>query len=1152
MATPKLSAFLRVVVLLATLAAASLTLAADAPKPAAKSATKPATKPTADAPKPPLPTPREEAERALKKFVHPANFKVELVAHEPQLQHPVAFSIDEKGRFFISESHRFPNHVRSVFAHLDWLDDDLASTTHSSLTNYVNRRLGTNAPTASSKRVSELIRLLEASGGDGKLDRSSVFAAGFDEPYTGTAEGVLAWNGNVWFTAAPDVWRLKDDNGKGVARQSILHGFGVHLGYAGHELHSLRLGPDGKLYFSMGDRGFHVERDGRVLARADCGGVLRCNLDGSDPELIAWGLRNPMALTFDDRGNLFVCDNNADIGDRSRWLQIIEGADYGWRIGFQYLERAKLPSPWHSERLWHLAWPGQPAWHLPSLGHASAGPSGLTFNPGTGLSSRYDGHFFLADWRAATTGGILAFANRPKGATYEITEPTQLLWEMLVTDVQFGVEGGLYLSDWVQGWGGSGKGRIYRVFEPAVVSSPLVRETKKILGEGMQKRSAAELTTLLAHRDQRVRQNAQFALAEKNDVASLTQSATHGTNLVARLHGIWGLGQIATTNAAASAPLLPLLADNDVEIRTQTARVLGDARAAAAFDGLVKLLQDPSQRAQLFAAQALGKLGRKDAVAPLFAMLAANPGQDAYLRHAGVFALARLQDTNAVLAAASHASAAVRMAALLTLRRWESPAVARFLQDADPLVIAEAAIAINDAPIPDAFPALAALLQNPNLPTLAGKADEPARQALVRRVVNAHFRLGQPANAAAIAAFARHANATPEMRAEAVNALADWLNPPKTDRVIGLFRPVPDRAASAAADALRPALDELLLRSPDAVRIAVTKAVAKFALTNAAPALHQLVADRALAAEVRVAALAALATLKDAKLAAATRVLRDDPNESVRIEATRLLTKLQPNEALPLLLKILRRGTLPERQDALTLLPGAEGKPPPAARLLIEHPLYRLGRATGGSETDRVVTDFLDRLLAGKLEQELNLELLDVANGRQGNPAIKSRLEKYRATLPPNDHLAAWREGFYGGNAAAGKRTFFERIDVACQRCHKINGQGGEGGPDLTGIGSRVTREYLLESIVFPNKQIAKGYENATIVLHDGRNFAGLVQGETADELLLHSPEDGPLKLRKSEIKSRDRTMSGMPEEFSIVLNRQELRNLVEYLAQLK
>ena len=1106
----------------------------------------------AENPKAAPPTPREEAERALKKFVHPAGFKVELIAHEPALKHPVAFSIDEKGRFFISESHRFPNHVLSVFSHLDWLDDDLASTTHSSLTNYVMRRLGTNAPTPASKRVSEIIRLLEDRDGDGKPEHSSVFASGFDEPFTGTAEGVLAWNGNVWFTVAPDVWRLKDQAGKGVERKSLLHGFGVHLGYAGHELHSLRLGPDGKLYFSMGDRGFHVESEGRTLARSDSGGVFRCNLDGSDPELLAWGLRNPMAMAFDDRGNLFVCDNNADIGDRSRWVQIIEGADYGWRIGFQYMERVKLPSPWHAERLWHLAWPGQPAWHLPPLGHASAGPSGMTFNPGTGLASRFDGHFFLADWRAATTGGILAFANRPKGASYEISEPTQLLWEMLVTDVQFGVEGGLYLSDWVQGWGGTGKGRLYRLYETNVVTSPIVQETKRLIGEGMNHRAPAELAGLLAHRDQRVRQNAQFALADKRDLAALAQSATRGTNLVARLHAIWGLGQLATGNPAAQTTLLPLLADGDAEIRTQAARVLGDARAGQAFDGLAKLLTDPSQRVQLFAVQALGKLGRKEAVGPVLSMLAANTNHDAYLRHAGVFALVRLQDTNAVLAAATHASSAVRMAALLTLRRWESPAIARFLNDADPLVITEAAIAINDQPIPAAFPDLAALLSNPNLPTLAGKSDEPARQALVRRVVNAHFRLGQPANAAAIAAFARNANATPEMRAEAINALADWHTPPKTDRVIGLHRPVPERPDAAGANALRPVLDELLLQGPDAVRIAATKAATRFAVTNASPALHRVVADRTLVAEVRVAALASLAAFKDSGLAAATRLLRTDPDEAVRIEAMRLLTTLKPAEALPQILKTLRRGTIAERQDALTLLPVAEGKPQPQPRLLIDHPLYRLNRPAAGGETDRVVTDLLDRLLGGKLEPELNVELIDVANGRKANPAIKDRLEKYRATLPKDDHLAQWREGFYGGNAAAGKRTYYERYDVACQRCHKLNGQGGEGGPDLTGIGSRATREYLLESIVFPNRQIAKGFENATIVLQDGRNFAGIVQSETNNELVLNSPEDGVMKLRKTEIKSRDRTMSGMPEEFSFALSRQELRNLVEFLASLK
>ena len=150
------------------------------------------------------------------------------------------------------------------------------------------------------------------------------------------------------------------------------------------------------------------------------------------------------------------------------------------------------------------------------------------------------------------------------------------------------------------------------------------------------------------------------------------------------------------SSAAAVVQLLPLLGDADAEMRTQAARTLGDARATQAFDGLVKLLRDPSLRVQMFAAQSLGKLARTDAGAPIFAMLAADATRDAYLRHAGVMALARLGDTNAVLTAATNASSAVRMASLLVLRRWEQPAVAQFLADRDPLLVTEAAIAINE------------------------------------------------------------------------------------------------------------------------------------------------------------------------------------------------------------------------------------------------------------------------------------------------------------------------------------------------------------------------------------------------------------------------------------------------------------------------
>ena len=148
--------------------------------------------------------------------------------------------------------------------------------------------------------------------------------------------------------------------------------------------------------------------------------------------------------------------------------------------------------------------------------------------------------------------------------------------------------------------------------------------------------------------------------------------------------------------------------------------------------------------------------------------------------------------------------------------------------------------------------------------------------------------------------------------------------------------------------------------------------------------------------------------------------------------------------------------------------------------------------------------------------------------------------------------MRAWRECLTGGDATEGKKIFLERAEVSCVRCHKINGEGGEVGPDLTGFASRKPRDYILESIVYPNKHLAEGYESVVVALRNGTTYAGTVKRETETELEVNSPEDGLLQIKKSDIKARERGLSAMPEELRQVLTKRDLRDLVEFLATLK
>ena len=191
------------------------------------------------------------------------------------------------------------------------------------------------------------------------------------------------------------------------------------------------------------------------------------------------------------------------------------------------------------------------------------------------------------------------------------------------------------------------------------------------------------------------------------------------------------------------------------------------------------------------------------------------------------------------------------------------------------------------------------------------------------------------------------------------------------------------------------------------------------------------------------------------------------------------------------------------------------------------------------------------RLLAREVPAELQLDVPQAAASRPG-ANLKERVQTFERARPASDDLRAYRECLEGGQAGEGKRIFVERQDVFCLRCHKINGEGGDAGPDLTRIGAQKSREYILESITFPNKQIAAGFESVVLTMKNRNVYAGTLKKETPATLDIISPEDGPMQVKKADLEKRERGQSGMPEELRQVLSKRDLRNLVEYLSGLK
>ena len=292
------------------------------------------------------------------------------------IANPVSFAFDNTGRVFVCETFRQKANkgVEDNRKHGEWLNDDLAATSVADRLAYIKKHRPDQG--AGYAVEQDRIRLIEDRDGDGVADQSTVYADGFRDILTGTGAGVLAHKGNVYYTCIPDLWKLRDTNNDGVAdeREKLSTGYGVKFAFRGHDMHGLVIGPDGRLYWSIGDRGLNVTtKEGKHLYNPDSGAVLRSELDGSNTEIFCTGLRNPQELAFDDYGNLFTVDNNSDSGDKARLYHLVQGGDYGWRMYYQYLPDR---GPWNREKLWGLAADNLSQSVIPPIAHITDGPVG--------------------------------------------------------------------------------------------------------------------------------------------------------------------------------------------------------------------------------------------------------------------------------------------------------------------------------------------------------------------------------------------------------------------------------------------------------------------------------------------------------------------------------------------------------------------------------------------------------------------------------------------------------------------------------------------------------------------------------------------------------------------------------------------------------
>jgi len=1063
---------------------------------------------------------------------------------DPLVADPVSINIDNQGRLYYTRTIRQKDAELDIRFHEEWeipslqminVEDKRAflhktlSKENSSKNNWLKdlNKDGFHDWRDMTVQKEQVYRL-EDINGDGVADKSTLVVNDFNEEVTDAMGGILKYGDDLFVGIAPDLWRIKENaDGSLASKTSISHGYGVHFGFAGHGMSGLRVGPEGKIYWQVGDIGFSgKDKEGKQYDFPNSGVIVRSNPDGSDFEVFAYGNRNTHEFVFDEYGNMISEDNDGDHkGERERLVYVVNGGDIGWRNNWQYGKyRDSLNNSykvWMDEKMDVPRWDGQAAYFLPTIANFVNGPCGMLYNPGTALGPKYKNTFFVAEFVGnPTKSGIHAFHLKPKGATFDFVDSKKILGGILGTGLDFGPDGAMYVADWIEGWDRKDYGRIWKL-DVANPDWSIRKNTEQLIKADFKTYTEDNLQTLLKHADMRVRQKAQFELANrgKKGLEILAATLKNKTHQLARVHAIWGISQFARTEISNASLLVPYLKDSDPEIRAQVAKWIGDVRFKDAGNALIPLLKDTFPRARFFAAEALGRIAFVPAIQPIINMLAANNNEDNYLRHAGSLALSRIGKAEPLIALASHPSKAVRIAAVVALRRMQDPGIRIFLKDADEFVVTETARAINDdLSITDALPNLAESLNDHRF------SNEP----LIRRAINANLRVGKTENLQNLLNYIQFEGAPTAMRNEAMDAISTWAKPSVLDRVDGRFRGEIIRSLSAVQQNSTPVLKSLLQHKNPSIRLHASQSLGKLNIKGGTEYLiASLKNDQS--ADVKIEALRSLAKLEGAKMEEAIKIALNDTSRSVRVVGLELLknSNLSKDLVVNLLINVINTRSVFEKQAALNTL----------ATLPLKN-------------TEKVLTDLLDQFIKGTLTKEIQFELADAITA-SGSTTLLKKYQKLASTSTTDTLKAAYASAMYGGDPAIGKNIFLNSNAAQCVRCHAIDDYGGNVGPRLNGIANRLTTNQLLEALIEPSARIAPGYGMVTLELKNHMKLNGVLQAEKPQAYQIKIGGKSDTLVKKSDVLNKIMSPSSMPQ-MSLILSKKDIRNVIAYLSTLK
>ena len=962
------------------------------------------------------------------------------------------------------------------------------------------------------------ILVLEDTDGDGSAEMSRVFYQGRD---VDSALGICVIGDGpgmkVIVSCAPDVWVFHDDDGDLVADRKEALFTKTGQPQHDHSVHAFSVGPDGRLYFNFGNTGNAVhDSDGKPVVDllgnvvSDAGRpyrqgmVFRCRPDGSAFEVLGHNFRNNYEVAVDSFGSLWQSDNDDDGNQGVRINFVMEGGNYGyvdertgqgWQVPRTNME-AEIPL-----RHWHQNDPGV----VPNLLLTGAGsPTGICVYEGDLLPQRFSGSLIHCD---AGPNIVRAYHLQFSGAGYRAIPETVAdgaadRW-FRPSDVCVAPDGSLIVADWYDpGVGGHGmgdteKGRLYRIAPkgsrwtvPPVDFSTVAGAVAALASPNLSTRATA------------LERLAQNPAAAEPILAAAFQAATN-PRLAARL--AWARGMVLNASETSAPAIKDLLKNESPDLRIVGLRLVqasgGDLLAAAE-----QLAADPSAAVRREVAVSLRGVAGERADLVWADLAAAHTPGDRW-------------DTEALgIGATGQENTHLWDARLAAWRRkvgeqWKNQAGREIVWRSRAGVSAHL---------------IGALLLDPNVTSAESLAllraldfqPPHAREEALREVVIA-------------------ADLSTENNLAADDKLRLIL--PEI-----LFRLDP-AAGSEAGIAAK--ITAVLAQNGGTERF--VEIVRRFQLTDRRLALVALAADPTTSDALATSALAtaldlgaeqqvrraihhpeeALATADLQPSAVETSSSQSEKKSAAKSEqAARLLALCGlrgKGPALAILLETIGDdGATPDlRAAAVRGLARSE----PGARKLVE--LAREGQL--GGSLQQAAAAAVSACPWGDVRQAAAEVLpLPQARGGQPLPSVAELLKR-------------------SGNAEQGG-GLFAGIG-SCAKCHVVQGEGKMVGPDLTGIGAKLSREALYESILAPSAAISHGYEAWTALTHDGRSLSGLLVSRSPEQVVIRGSDGLDTTLETAELEELVRQpVSLMPADLASTLSAGELTDIVAWLETLR